>query len=123
MYIIVCTKTNYKFLIKLIQNNKVHLCTLVLLILFTACNDLAASLNVSFSQSTYSVKEGDRLLQPTLILNSSLSTSFTMRVRDKSITATGKYIIIVTNVFIIIILQEKMLIINLDHTTSHFLLE
>ena len=72
--------------------------TVALLILFTACTDKAASVNVlRFSQPTYSVNEGDGLLQPTLVLDGSLSTSFAMRVRSISITATGKYIIMIIN--------------------------
>ena len=55
------------------------------------------SLNVSFHQSSYSVNEGDQLLQPQLILNEPSSTNITVLIKSIDITATGMYINIVLN--------------------------
>ena len=65
--------------------------TIVLLILFIAATEFVTSINVSFNQSTYSVNESHGVLQPVLVLSESSSTDITVRVRDRSITATGKY--------------------------------
>ena len=62
---------------------------IVLLILITVAAEIATSLNVSFDQSTYSVDENDGALHPVLVLSESSSTNITVRVRDRSITATG----------------------------------
>ena len=81
-------------------------------------------MTVSFNQSTYIINENDQLVQPVLVLNSSLATDITVQVMTSDITATGEYInIIIINMFIVLILQEEVLIITLDHTMSHFLLE
>ena len=81
------------------------------------------AVSVSFNQSTYIINENDQLVQPVLVLNDSLATDITVQVMTSDITATGEYInIIIINMFIVLILQE-VLIIFLDHTMSHFLLE
>ena len=97
---------------------------LVFLVLFATSIHLTTSLNVRFHRSSYSVNEGDQLLQPQLILNEPSVTNITVLIKSIDITATGEYInIIINNMFIIIILQEEVLIIILDHIMSHFLLE
>ena len=65
---------------------------IVLLILIAIAAEFATSLKVSFNQSTYSVNEKDGVLQPVLVLSESSSTDITVRVRDRSNTATGKYV-------------------------------
>ena len=55
-----------------------------------ASTDLVTSLNVSFSQSTYSVNEDDGSVQPVLVLSNPSSTNITVLVIDDSDTATGK---------------------------------
>ena len=86
---------------------------------------LAITVAVSvFNQSTYTINENDQLVQPVLVLNDSLATDIAVQVMTSDITATGEYInIIIINMFIVLILQEEVLIITLDHTMSHFLLE
>ena len=63
--------------------------TIVLLIIFTATTDFATSLNVSFSQSSYSVNEDDGVVQPVLVLSNSSSTNVTIQIESRNITATG----------------------------------
>ena len=85
---------------------------------------ITVAVSVSFNQSTYIINENDQLVQPVLVLNNSLATDITVQVMTSDITATGEYInIIIINMFIVLILQEEVLIITLDHTMSHFLLE
>ena len=81
------------------------------------------AVSVSFNQSTYMINENDGLVQAVLVLNNSVATDITLQVITNDITATGEYINIIINMFIIIILQEEVLIIILDHTMSRFLLE
>ena len=72
----------------------------------------------------YIINESDQLVQPVLILHNSLTTDITVQVMTSDITATGEYInIIIINMFMILILQEEVLIITLDYTMSYFLLE
>ena len=74
-------------------------------------------MSASFNQSTYIVNENDQLVQPVLVLNDSLATDITVQVMTSDITATGDYInIIIINMFMVLILQEEVLIITLDHT-------
>ena len=80
----------------LISINVIVYCCIVLLALFTISIDLSTSLKVSFHQSSYSVNEGDQLLQPQLILNELSSTNITVLIRSIDITATCEYIIINT---------------------------
>ena len=47
--------------------------------------------NVSFSQSTYSINEDVGSIQLTLVLSNSLSTDITVQVVDDDNTATGEY--------------------------------
>ena len=80
--------------------------------------------SVSFNQSTYIINENDQLVQPVLVLNDSLATDITVQVMTSDNTATGEYInIIIINIFMVLILQEEVLIIFLGHTMSYFLLE
>ena len=67
------------------------MCYIALIILLIASTNPVASLNVSFSQSTYSVNEDDGLVQPVLVLSNPSSTDITVQVRDNSNTATGEY--------------------------------
>ena len=58
--------------------------------IFTATTDFATSLNVSFSQSSYSVNENDGVVQPVLVLSESSLINITVQIESRSITATGK---------------------------------
>ena len=61
-----------------------------LIILLSISANVVASLNVSFSQSTYSVNEYDGVVQPVLVLSNPSSTNITVQVRDNNNTATGE---------------------------------
>ena len=50
------------------------------------------AITVSFSQSTYSVNEGDGVVQPVLVLSNPSLTDITVQVRSNDNTATGKVI-------------------------------
>ena len=74
--------------------------------------------SISFNQSTYIVNENDRLVQVVLVLNKTVASNITVRVRTDDNTATGKHAksIHKTLLVIILILQKEVLIIILDHT-------
>ena len=59
---------------------------------------------VRFNQSTYSISEGDGLLQPVLILSNPSSTDITVQIRTNDNTTTGKYTSIKNNMATIVIL-------------------
>ena len=63
----------------------------LLLLILCIATEFATSLNVNFNQSTYSVNENDRILQPVLILSNPSSTDITVQVRSTDKTATGEY--------------------------------
>ena len=73
---------------------------------------------MSFAESMYSVNENDGVLQPVLVLSESSSTNITITVEADDITATGKISVVTQAMWyvIVIILQEEVLIIILDHT-------
>ena len=48
------------------------------------------AVSVNFNQSIYIINETDRLLQPVLVLNNSVSKSVTVQVTSHDGTATGK---------------------------------
>ena len=48
------------------------------------------AVSVSFNQSMYIINEIDRLLQPVLVLNNSISKSVTVQVTSHDGTATGE---------------------------------
>jgi len=85
----------------------------------------------SFNRSpgTYVVNEGSGSAQPVLSLSYSSSINITIQVSTTNGSATGEYLLdhLVNHCkkFIdgIPMLQEEVLIIILDHTMSHFLLE
>ena len=62
----------------------------LLLLILCIATEFATSLNVNFNQSTYSVNENDRILQPVLILSNPSSTDITVQVRSTDKTATGE---------------------------------
>ena len=62
----------------------------MLIVLLSVSADIAASLSVNFSQSTYSVNEDDGVVQPVLVLSNPSSANITVRVRDNSNNATGE---------------------------------
>ena len=77
-----------------------------------------------FSQPTYSVIENAGPAQPVLVLSNPSATEFTVRVRENERSATSeqtKYISILLLISIMI-LQELMIMV-LEITLSHFLLE
>ena len=53
---------------------------------------ICIAITVSFSQSTYSVNEGDGVVQPVLVLSNPSSADITVQVRSNDNTATGKAI-------------------------------
>ena len=87
--------------------------------------DLALYLDifVSFNQSTYSVDEDDGPAQPVLVLSDPSSTDITVQVESNDITATGKWTNITFNSMLTVRILQEVLIMILDPTLSHFLLE
>ena len=79
---------------------------------------------VEFDHAIYYVDEDDGPAQPTLILSNPSSTDITVQVFNTDGTATGEYCSILINYNVITnMLQEEVLIMVLDHTLSHFLLD
>ena len=82
-----------------------------------------------FEQPTYSVNEDDGPAQPVLVLSNPSSMEFSITVFNIDGSATGgstigEYCSILINYNgMTNMLQEKVLIMFLDHTLSHFLLE
>ena len=79
---------------------------------------------MGFSQSTYSVHEDAGPVQLGLVLSNPSSTNITVQVLSTDGTATGEdnngeCLLTAIN----IVLQEKVLIMILDHTLSHSLLK
>ena len=56
----------------------------------TLINQPCLASTITFSRSTYSVNEEDRLVQLVLVLTNPSSTDITVRVRDTQNTATSK---------------------------------
>ena len=81
------------------------------------------AITIMFGKTTYSVNEDAGPAQPVIVLTnpSSTDTSVQINVSSSDGSATGKYCKQWSN-HIINMLQE-VLIILLDHTLSHFLLE
>ena len=79
---------------------------------------------VRFERRTYSVDEDDGPAQPALILSNPSSTDITVQVLNTDGTTTGEYCSILINYNgMTNMLQEEVLIMVLDHTLSHFLLD
>ena len=85
---------------------------------------------MSFEQTAYRVDEDDGPAQPVLVLSNPSSTNITVEVFNTDGSATGEYYTIFwyqilwwNNNGITNMLQEEVLIMDLDHTLSHFLLE
>ena len=64
--------------------------SVVLIIFFTTTTDSVISLNVSFSESNYNVKEGDELVVVKLVLTDVSSTDINVWILSENNTATGK---------------------------------
>ena len=79
-----------------------------------------------FDQSEYNIIEGSRSAQPVLIISNPSSYNITVQVTSTDISANGEYCSILINHCyhngITNILQEEMIIL-LEHTLSHLLLE
>ena len=60
------------------------------IIVLTKINCLLPAITINFSQSTYSVNEGDGPAQPVLVLSNPSSTDITVQVRDTQNTATSE---------------------------------
>jgi len=103
-------KANYIFYVKYVR---------VYIVTYFYC----VAITIMFDQKTYSVDENARLVQPRLVLTNPSSTDISVEISVSSSdgSATGKYCKQWSN-HIINMLQE-VLIILLDHTLSHFLLE
>ena len=63
----------------------------VLIILLTDANKFATSLNVSFSQSSYSASESDGVVQPGLVLSNKSLANIIVQVNASNGNATGEY--------------------------------
>ena len=72
--------------------------------------------SVSFSQPVYNINENDQSVLIKLFLNNTVTTDITVQVRANDNTATGEYTKYVHNTLLVMILQEEVLIIILDHT-------
>ena len=83
---------------------------------------LSIVVTVSFNQSVYSVQENDGPAQPVLVLSNPSSTDITVQVFNTDNSAIGECFVTVFVIDKLNMLQE-MLIMILDHTISHFLLE
>ena len=68
----------------------VHFILVALIVLLSVSTDIVVSLNVSFSQSTYSINEDVGVVQPVLVLSNISSTIITLQVRDSGNNAIGE---------------------------------
>ena len=82
---------------------------------------------VMFNQTMYSVVESAGPAQPVVVLSNPSATPFNVTVTSTDGSATGEYCSILSNYLfyngMANMLQEEVLIMALDHTRSHFLLE
>ena len=84
-------------------------------------NIMFAGINISFNQSVYIIGEDSKAVKPVLLLSKSSSTDILVNVR--SYTAAGKYTNITFHKKLTVMILQEVLIMILDHSLSHFLLE